>query len=75
MLSLFTYNNCMLQYVEKAVEKFRLRWNNYKKNCRNLVKGQTCIQKHLFGHFANEAHCSFIEDVTITFIDKTDPKI
>ena len=75
MLNLFMYNNFMLQYVEKAVEKFRLRSNNSKKNCRNLVKGQTCIQKHLFGLFANETHCIFIEDVTITFIDKTGPKI
>ena len=26
--------------------------------------------KHLFEHFANEGHSNFIEDVTITFIDK-----
>ena len=32
------------------------------------------MQKHLFEHFASECHCSFIEDVTIIFIDKTDPK-
>ena len=25
-------------------------------------------------HFISEGHCSFLEDVTITFIDKTDPK-
>ena len=41
-------------------------------NARNFVKGQTCMQQHLFEHFANEAgHCSFLEDVTISFIDKT----
>ena len=49
-------------------------WSNYKMNDRNFLKGQTCMQKHLFEHFASECHCSFIEDVTIIFIDKTDPK-
>ena len=32
------------------------------------------MQQHLFEHFASEGHCSFLENVTITFIDKTDPK-
>ena len=58
----------MVQFVGKPVDKFRIRWNNY----RNFVKGQTCMQQHLFEHFANEAgHCIFLEDVTITFINKT----
>ena len=44
-------------------------------NARNFVKGQTCMQQHLFELFANEAgHCIFLEDVTVTFIDKTVPK-
>ena len=64
----------MLQCVGKTVDEFRLRWNNYKMNDRNFLKGQTCMQQHLYEHFASEGHCSFLEDVTITFIDKTDPK-
>ena len=48
--------------------------NKYKMNDRNFLKGQTCMQQHLFEHFASEGHCSFLEDVSITFIDKTDPK-
>ena len=43
-------------------------------NGRNFLKGQTCMQQHLFEHFPSEGHCSFLEDLTITFIDKTDPK-
>ena len=43
-------------------------------NDRNFLKAQTCMQQHLFEHFASEGHCSFLENVTITFIDKTDPK-
>ena len=31
-------------------------------------------QQHLSEHFTSEGHCSFLKDVTITFIDKTDPK-
>ena len=27
-----------------------------------------------FEHFASEGHCSFLENVTITFMDKNDPK-
>ena len=54
-----------------AVDEFRLRWNNNKMNDR---KGQTCMQQHWFEHFATEGHCSFLEDVTIIFIGKTDPK-
>ena len=43
-------------------------------NGRNFLKGQTCMQQHLYEHFAGEGHCSFLEDVTITFINKTYPK-
>ena len=32
------------------------------------------MEQHSFEHFYNEGHCSFFENVTITFIDKTDPK-
>ena len=64
----------MHQYVGKAVDEFRLRWNSYKMNNRNFLKGQTLMQQHLLEHFASEGHCSLLEDVTITFIDKTDPK-
>ena len=33
------------------------------------------MQQHLFEHFQNPGHTSFIEDVSITLIDKTDPSI
>ena len=64
----------MHQYVGKTVDEFRLRWNSYKMNNRNFLKGQTLMQQHLLEHFASEGHCSLLEDVTITFIDKTYPK-
>ena len=49
----------MLQYVGKTVDEYHIRWNKYKMNDRNFLKGQTCIQQHLFEHFASEGHCSF----------------
>ena len=54
------------------VDEFQLRWNNNKMNDRNFLKGETCIQQHLFEHFAIAGH--FLKDVTIIFIDKTDCK-
>ena len=74
LIYLLTCNKCMLQYVGKTVDEFQRRWNNYNMNDRNFLKDQTCMQQHLFEHFAREGHCSFLEDVTITFIDETDPK-
>ena len=68
LIYLLTCKKCMLQYVGKTVDEFRLRWNNYKMNDRNFVKGQTCMHQHLFEHFASEEHRSFLEDVTIIFI-------
>ena len=34
---------------------------------------ETTLQ-HLFEHFSSEGHNSFLDDVSIIFIDKTDPK-
>ena len=31
------------------------------------------MQEHLFKHFNEEGHCGFSDNVSITFIDKTDP--
>ena len=43
-------------------------------NDKNFLKGQTCMFQYLFEDFASEGHCSFLEDVTVTLIDKTDPE-
>ena len=74
LIYLLTCNKCMLQYVGKTVDEFRVRWNNCKMNDRNFLKSQTCIQQHLSEHFASEGHCRFFEDVTFTLIDKTELK-
>lgn len=33
------------------------------------------MQQHLFEHFQNPRHTCFVENICITFIDKTDPFI
>ena len=43
-------------------------------NDRNCLKDQARMQQCLFKHFSSEDNCSFLEDVTITFNDETDPK-
>ena len=31
------------------------------------------MQEHLFRHFSSPGHHGFLNDVSVTFIDKTDP--
>ena len=70
---IYTYIVCLKQYVGQTVKEFRYRWNNYKNNGRKYQEDGTCMQQHLFEHFSEEGHHSFLEDVSITLIDKTDP--
>ena len=38
------------------------------------TRGQHCMQKHLYEHFDLPGHTNFLEDVTGSLIDKTDPR-
>ena len=74
IIYLLTCNKCEMQYVGKTVDDFRLRWNNYKDDNRKYLRKESRMQQHLFEHFSSEGHNSFLEDVSIIFIGKTDPK-
>ena len=63
---------CCKQYVGQTVDIFRSRWNNYKSNDRKYLVGDPCMQEHIFEHFNSEGHTGFLENVSVTFIDKTD---
>ena len=63
---------CSLQYVGSTTDPFRYRWNNYKDNNRKAGRRVEHIQADLFEHFASNGHNGFLEDCTITLIDKTD---
>ena len=73
LVYLLTCNCCKKQYVGQTVDEFRFRWNNYKSNCRKHQRGETCMQQHLYEHFCCSSHICFICDVSVTFIDKSDP--
>ena len=70
---LLTCNKCKMQYVGQTIDQFRSRWNNYKSDSKKHGQGATCMQQHLFNHFCTSGHCGFLEHVSLTFIDKTDP--
>ena len=65
-------NVCGLQYVGYTSDKFRLRWNNYKEDNREAKRGEEHMGSLVFEHFSLNDHNSFLEDCTITLIDKTD---
>ena len=50
------------------------RWNNCQDNARKYEKSQHCVHKHLYEHIDLPAHTNFLEDNTVTLIDKTDPR-
>ena len=70
---LLTCNKCFKQYVVHTLEEFRRRCNNYKSNARKFQRLESCMQVHLFSHFSMAGHDGFLNDVSITFIDKTGP--
>ena len=73
LIYLLNYKKCRKQYVGQTVDTFRYRWNNYRSNSRKHAHGISCMQEHLYEHFCDSEHSGFLNDVSITFIDKTDP--
>ena len=73
LIYLLTCNQCRKQYVGQTVDSFRFRWNSYKCNCYKHAKGKSVKQQRLYDHFMLEDHAQFVNDVSIIFIDKTDP--
>ena len=73
LVYLLTCNHCKKQYTGQTVDRFRLRWNNYKCCSRKYDDGILVKQQHLYDHFNDQNHNGFVQDVSIIFIDKTDP--
>ena len=65
-----TYKVCKKQFAGKTVDRFRLRWNNYKESDRKFLRGEEIKQKSLHDHFLSDGHQSFETDVSIYLIDK-----
>ena len=73
LIYLLTCSKCFNQYVGQTVVEFHRRWYNCKSNDRKFQRLEPCMQEHLFSHFSMTGHNRFLNDVSITFIDKTDP--
>ena len=70
--SLLSCKVCGLQYVCSTTDKLRLKWNNYKEsNCKGKRREEN-IQPLVLQHFSSNDHSGFLEDYSITLIDKTD---
>ena len=70
LIYLLSCKYCGKQYV--TTDSFRYRWNNYENNDRKHSRKESCMQEHLFKHFNSMGHNGFLNNVSITLIDKTD---
>ena len=61
---------CGLQYVSSAINRVRLRWNNYKSSHRVGLEGGAPKQNYIHQNFLSEDH-GLPEDYEITFSEKT----
>ena len=72
LIYLLSDSVCGLQYVGYATEKFRFRWNNYKKKDRKTLRRKEHMQPELFEHFPDDNLNCFLNDCRITLIAQTD---
>ena len=74
LIYLLSCKCCGKQYVGETTDSFRYRWNNYKDNDRKHSRKESCLQEYLFKHFNRMRHNGFLNNVSITLIDKTNGK-
>ena len=72
LVYLLICKHCSIRYVGQTVADFHCRWNNYKDNYRKHSCNDDCMQKHLCDHYLS-CNKDFLNTVSVTFIDKTDP--
>ena len=72
IIYLLTCKQCKKQYTGETMEDFRYRWSSYKSNSRKFQRKESCMQEHLYRLFSSPGHSGFLNDVSVTLIDKTD---
>ena len=72
IIYLVTWKQCQKQYTGETTDDFRFRWNNYKSNSRMFDRKEPCMQENLYRPFSSLGHRGFLDDVSVTLIDKTD---
>ena len=73
LVYLLTCKKYLKQYLGQTIDTCRHRWNNYKSNDRKFQRCEPFMQEHLFEDSSSPGHNGFVNDVSITFIGKTDP--
>ena len=71
LIYLLTCKQCQKQYTGETTDNFKYRWSNYKFNFRKFDRKEHCIQEHLYKHFSSPGHIGFLNDTSVTLIDKT----
>ena len=61
-----------MQYTGETTDDFSYKWNNYKPNYRKFYGKESCMQEHLYTDFSSPGHSGFLNDISVTLIDKTD---
>ena len=72
LVYLLTWKKYFKQYNGQTIDTFRHCRNNRKSNDRKLQLSEPCMQEHLFPHFSSPGHNAFLNDVFVSFKDKTD---
>ena len=62
----------MKQYVRQIIDTFQHCWNNCRIYDRKFHRSEPCMQKHLFWYFSGPGHSSFLNNISVKFIDKAD---
>ena len=72
MIYLIPCKVCGFQYAGSTSDNSRFRWNNCKENNWKAKRGKEHMQLLVFEYFSSNDHNRFLEDCSITPIDKTD---
>ena len=73
LVYLLTRNKYLKQYVGQTIYEFLRRYNDYKSNYRKFQRLEPCMQDIFLVIFQWQATKGFLDDVSIAFIDKSDP--
>ena len=52
-------------------DRFRSGWNSTKFKSKKFDKNEQYMQEYLYSHFESEGHNGFLDDVSVSLIDKT----
>ena len=67
LIYFFSCKACGIQYIGSTVDRFGLRWNNYKSCQRNAANGGKPNQNYFHQHFLSDGHNGLVNDCEIIF--------